>query len=120
MTCFARMFLAVLLVVCPTYAVSNAQTEDYNLDFEHGLEHWTRYGPAFDAQPIDGASLRIDRTNTVKVGGNYWRNLPYSVGHQGRYLILTDDALTGELTSADFTLNPATPYFSFLIGGTED
>jgi len=138
------MFLGVLLIVWSTHAVSKGQTialnvsspqrsndpmaskratEDYNLDFENGLDHWTKCrtcGTAFESQPIDGASVRTDRTKVVRVGGDYWRNLPYSTSHHGRYLILTDDALKGELTSADFTLSPATPYFSFLIGGSED
>jgi len=95
-------------------------TQDYDLDFEPGLEHWTKCGPAFESQPIEAASVRTDRTNIVKVGGDYWRNLRYPVGNHGQHLILTDDALKGELTSADFTLGRATPYFSFLIGGSED
>lgn len=144
MTCFARMLFAILLIVWPIHPVSKGQTialnvsippqsneptsskaatEDCNLDFENGLNHWTmceKCGSAFDSQPLDGASVRTDRTKVVKVGGDYWRNLPYSTGHHGRYLILTDNDSTGELTSTDFTLNPATPYFSFLIGGSED
>jgi hypothetical protein len=56
----------------------------------------------------------------VRVGGDYWRKLSYSTGHHGRYLILTDDVLKGESSSPDFTLNRATPYFSFLIGGSGD
>ncbi len=63
--------------------------------------------------------MRTDRTNMVKVGGDYWRNLSYPIGNHGRYLILTDDALKGELISDDFTLSRAIPYFSFLIGGSE-
>src|SRR5712692_509952 len=141
MTCFARMLFAILITAWLTHAVSRGQTirldgsilerankpadskvvtQDYNFDFEHGLEHWTKSGPAFGSQPIEGASVRTDRTNVVKVGGDYWRNLSYPIGHHGRYLILTDDALKGELTSVDFTLSRATPYFSFLIGGSED
>lgn len=144
MTCFTKKFFAVLLSACAIHAVSQghavstnlsipspsnepttaiATTDDYNLDFEQGLGHWTRCaecGPGFDSQPIDGATVRTDRTKVVKVGGDYWRNLPYSTGHHGRYLILTDDVLKGELTSDDFTISRATPYFSFLIGGSED
>jgi microsomal dipeptidase-like Zn-dependent dipeptidase len=122
MTCFARILFAVLLIVWPIHAVKTA-TEDYNLDFEQGLDHWTKCrtcGSAFDAQPIDGASVRTDRTKPVKVGGNYWRDLPYSVGQHGRYLILTDDPAKGELRSDSFTLSRDTPNFSFLIGGSED
>jgi len=135
------MLFAILITAWLTHAVSRGQTirldgsilerankpadskvvtQDYNFDFEHGLEHWTKSGPAFGSQPIEGASVRTDRTNVVKVGGDYWRNLSYPIGHHGRYLILTDDALKGELTSVDFTLSRATPYFSFLIGGSED
>jgi len=140
MTRFIRMSFAVLLSAWAIHAVSNSQTialnvsiqqsneptgyecvtQDYNLDFEPGVEHWTKCGPAFVSQPIQAASVRTDRTNIVKVGGDYWRNLPYSIGHHGQHLILTEDALKGDLTSADFTLSHATPYFSFLIGGSED
>ena len=118
MTYFARMSFAVLLILWPVPAA-----EVYNLDFENGLDHWTKCddcGQAFDSQPIDGATVRTGRTKIAKVGGDYWRNLPYSTGHHGRYLILTDDDLTGELASADFTLSRATPYLSFRIGGSED
>jgi microsomal dipeptidase-like Zn-dependent dipeptidase len=119
MTCFARIFFVVLFIAwTPPHSVAEAQ--DYNLDFEHGLDCWTKYGPAFASQPIDGATIRTDRTNIVKVGGDYWRNLSYSLGHHGRYFILTDDAAKGELTSSAFTLSRAVPYFSFLIGGSED
>ena len=119
MTCFARIFFVVVFIVW-TSPDSVAEAQDYNLDFEHGLDSWTKSGPAFESQPIDGATIRTDRTNIVKVGGDYWRNLPYSLGHHGRYFILTDDAAKGELTSSAFTLSRAMPHFSFLIGGSED
>lgn len=119
MTCCARMFFALLLIAWPLHN-SKAIAQDYNLDFEHGLDPWTKSDRAFDSQPIDGTTIRTDRTDIVKVRGDYWRNLSYTIGHHGRYFILTDDALMGELTSPAFTLSRATPYFSFLIGGSED
>src|SRR5258707_7412766 len=111
MTRFTKMFFAVLLSAWAIHAVSKGHTvatnlsipeqsneptnskatmQDYNLDFEQGLDHWTKCetcGSAFDSQPIDGSSVRTDRTKVVKVGGDYWRNLHYSTGHHGQYLI---------------------------------
>jgi microsomal dipeptidase-like Zn-dependent dipeptidase len=95
-------------------------SRNHNFDFEDGLRDWTKSGGAFDSQPVDGATVQTDRLDVVGLGGDYWRGISYPLGHHGHYLILTEDNSTGTLTSTDFVLSDATPYFSFLIAGSED
>jgi microsomal dipeptidase-like Zn-dependent dipeptidase len=92
-------------------------------DFENGISGWQQTGDAFRGQPYCGAI-----TSTIfapsKLGGSYWKDLAYPLGQQGTCLITTiaqpSDKPVGSLTSPEFSLSTAAPFFSFRIGGTED
>jgi hypothetical protein len=77
-------------------------SQHQTLDFERALQGWAKSGSAFDSQPVAGA-ITTDRAKVVKIGGEDWRRLHHPVGHHGNYLIFSDDAATGTLTSALFT-----------------
>ena len=103
------------------YRSTKSALEEMKWDFENALNGWTAAGSAFDSQPVVGATIKTENIpNLVTVGGDYWRNLPFLLGHEGNYLIYTADEPTGSLTSNDFQLHSTHKYFSFLIGGTSD
>jgi len=96
-------------------------TDENSWDFENGLGNWTRTDHAFDSQPVDASTVLTDHPpELVKLGGDYWRGLPYSLGQHGGCLILTEDQPVGSLSSPEFKLRPDTPYLNLLIGGSED
>src|SRR5439155_3733210 len=76
-------------------------------------------GEAFLNQPVRGDRFLTDqvRPELISIGGDYWNGL-YPVGHQGEYWISTENHLTGTLTSDEFLIDAAFPWFSFLIGGS--
>lgn len=93
-----------------------------HLDFESGdLSSWTAEGEAFLLQPIRGHKFVTSqvRPGLISVGGDYWDGL-HPVGHQGDYWISTEDHLTGTLTSDAFVIDKASPWFNFLISGSDD
>ena len=121
-------------------------TDFKNWGFEQGLEGWIADGDAFKSQPTFGdnvvaARVRMDFTlEGGGVGGDYWRNLPYPIGHKGNYWTGTyesqpepygqkengvymdekigrtqGDAPMGTLTSPAFKVTKA--WCDFLIGG---
>jgi microsomal dipeptidase-like Zn-dependent dipeptidase len=108
-------------------------------DFENGLNRWTKEGTAFDNQPTLGDNVVAERVRhdmnlaSGGIGGDYWKRIPYPVGHQGNYWIGTyenrpdpdsplgavkGDGPTGRLTSGEFAITK--PYIHFLIGGGND
>jgi len=110
-----------------------------NWGFERGLSNWTKTGSAFNDQPTLGdnvAAHRIKNGSTgqsMPLGGDYWRDVTFPVGHKGTRWIGTyekrpnnsvapgtvaGDGRTGTLTSISFKAEKN--YISFLIGGGKD
>lgn len=120
-----------------------------NWGFEAGLDGWTAEGTAFDSQPTFGDNViagRVRADFTLEgggLGGDYWQNIPYPIGHRGGYWIgtyeaqpqkptQTDDGVyvdkrigriqgdepTGILTSPAFKVTKR--WCDFLIGGGSD
>src|SRR5438034_580453 len=100
-----------------------------NGDFETGvLDPWEADGEAFADQPRNNDP----RPPTVHVppaliglGGNYWWGgvdiqVPMASGRQGTWWISTRDAATGTLTSDSFVITAERPWFSCLVGGSDD
>ncbi|HXI53524.1 MAG TPA: HYR domain-containing protein, partial [Candidatus Saccharimonadales bacterium] len=119
----------------PGTVVDNAD----NWDFELGLRNWTRTGTAFNNQPTVGDNVHVYRIDELReqfeteLGGDYWRDLAYPIGHHSSHWIGTaenhaDDATPpgamqgerpqGTLLSKPFQL--AQPFITFLIGGPYD
>lgn len=100
--------------------VETAAGSSLHLDFESGdLVFWTAQGEAFLNQPVRGDRFLTDqvRPGLISIGGDYWNGL-YPVGQRGEYWISTENHLTGSLTSDEFIIDAACPWFSFLIGGS--
>jgi microsomal dipeptidase-like Zn-dependent dipeptidase len=91
-----------------------------NLDFEDGFRGWTTSGDAFGEGPIDAVSVDRERFPASPLGGDYWKDLRYPLGHHGRYFATSSDAGRGTLSSELFLLDPEDRYFSVLIGGAAD
>jgi microsomal dipeptidase-like Zn-dependent dipeptidase len=110
-----------------------------NWGFEHGLLGWERTGEAFEAQPTFGDNVLAHRVVnpstgfTMPLGGDYWREVSFPVGHKGQRWVGTyerrpnallapgsiqGDAPRGTLTSKPFVVRSG--YISFLIGGGHD
>jgi hypothetical protein len=98
----------------------DAQQQPYSDDYGS----WVATGTAFRAQPVPASTVLTDRFAPVRLGGDYWRGLPYPLGQRGKTVIATavpdGNGPTGTLTSPRFVLDAARPYFSVLIGGTND
>src|SRR5215470_19817274 len=94
-----------------------------NFDFENGILDWHQEGGAFRNQPYCGPI-----TSTVfaasKLGGDYWKDLPYPLGQNGHCLLTTiaktNLIAVSAVTSPEFLLEARTKFLSFRIGGTED
>jgi hypothetical protein len=108
-----------------------------NWDFEIGLTGWARKGDAFDNQPTVGNNIAAKRITSLKqqiesdIGGDYWQNIGYPIGHHAEHWIGTaenhpddstplgtqqGDGLKGSLRSKTFM--PEHRFITFLIGGT--
>jgi microsomal dipeptidase-like Zn-dependent dipeptidase len=93
-----------------------AQTHP-NPGFEDGFRGWTIAGDAFGPGPVDADTVDRDRFPASPLGGDYWKDVPYPLGHQGRYFASSTDTGRGTLTSAPFAIRPEDRYFSILVGG---
>jgi microsomal dipeptidase-like Zn-dependent dipeptidase len=110
-----------------------------NWDFEHGLTGWTPSGAAFETQPTLGDNVAVKRIGPLKdqiatkIGGDYWRDVGYPIGHHAGHWIGTaenhpDDStvqgtmqgngVKGWLRSRQFLIEKK--YITFLVGGDED
>lgn len=111
-----------------------------NWGFELGLTAWDGDGDAFADQPVKGDHIPVRRIKSLSdkinndLGGDYWREIYYPIGHQGDNWIGTaedpkvvpgglfegndTETRTGVLRSKSFVIDA--PYISFLIGGNRD
>lgn len=111
-----------------------------NWGFELGLIAWDGEGDAFAEQPVQGDRIPVRRIKSLAtqiqsdLGGDYWREIHYPIGHQGdRWIGTAEDVKalpgglfegddtetrTGVLRSKSFVVETAN--ISFLIGGNKD
>ena len=104
------------------------------------LPGWQSTGDFSDWRPVVGDHLTVKhipglwQQMAMSIGGDYWRNLAYPVGHKGRQWLSTavyvqagtrslptdtlDESWTGTLISKCFILQK--PIVTFLIGGGQD
>jgi hypothetical protein len=77
-------------------------------------------GSAFESQPVRGDSILVSqiKPNIVPIGGDYWQNLPYHIGYEESYLIISDSRSTGKLYSNPFIVPQGAKSIDFLISGT--
>jgi hypothetical protein len=122
----------------PSQTVINDVDFD-NWGFEKGLSGWTKEGTAFDNQPTWGDNVLTQRVlsfmeyNNGGLGGNFWKDMGYPLGHKENYWIGTyenhpaenlalgqtqGDALTGRLVSPEFKITKK--FCDFLLGGGKD
>lgn len=113
-----------------TDVVQLAKTlKDANLDFENSLLNWSITGNAFTHQPTLGNTINTDKVlkhmNYVAggIGGDYWKGMPYPIGHKGNNWIGSaqnelGDAAIGTMTS--FSLKTEGRFLCFLLGGGSD
>lgn len=108
-------------------------------NFELGLNNWEKTGTAFDSQPTYGSNVIAARvigngtSYSMPLGGDYWKDTAFPIGHKQNYWIGTyenrpnkdtlrgriqGDSPQGTLTSQPFTVN--NNYITFLIGGGND
>jgi microsomal dipeptidase-like Zn-dependent dipeptidase len=102
--------------------MSASEKQPISFTFESGdLSSWTAEGAAFADQPVRGDRIRASQVSAtlVPLGGDYWDG-PYPVGQPDACWIHTQDALTGTLTSDEFTLSADYPWFHLLVGGGDD
>jgi len=94
-----------------------------NFDFEAGIADWRQEGAAFRGQPYCGA-ISSSLFAPSKLGGTYWKDLPYPLGQNGRCLLTSilkpSGTSSSSATSPEFTLDRRYRFLSFRIGGTED
>src|SRR5262245_15681024 len=129
-------------VTTSLYCSLASTLEDFpdNWGFELGLTAWEATGDAFADQPVEGDRLPVKRVKDLAnqiqndLGGDYWKDIGYPVGHKGEHWIGTAEdinALPGGLFEGASTEERAgmirsksfiieKPYISFLIGGTDD
>ncbi|MFO1460231.1 MAG: HYR domain-containing protein [Verrucomicrobiota bacterium] len=129
---------------CLVDDVASLEQLPANWDFELGLVGWSQVGTpfvdvgtAFKNQPTFGENFVARRIHDArmfmenKIGGDYWRDVTYPIGIQGRFFVGTAENRTGfteprggvqgdgpmgALRSRKFTVKHQ--YISFLIGGS--
>jgi microsomal dipeptidase-like Zn-dependent dipeptidase len=110
-----------------------------NWDFELGLRTWKRTGAAFATQPTLGDNVHVRRIPELvtqiedSIGGDYWKDLAYPIGHHAEHWIGTaenhpddttapgtmqGDQMVGTLLSKAFIVPQR--YITFLVGGGND
>jgi hypothetical protein len=94
---FRSRYLCALVI---TSATMLGQPAAVIFDFEDGIADWQQEGRAFNGQPYCG-----EISSTIfapsKLGGNYWKGLPYPLGQHGNCLLTTirkSDRAEGTLT----------------------
>jgi microsomal dipeptidase-like Zn-dependent dipeptidase len=117
---------------------SQASEPMTNWGFEEELKGWEKTGSAFDNQPVYGDNVTVERAVagrliSMPLGGDYWKDVAYPIGHKGGFWIGTSDrrlkqmdpaggrqdtSLTGTLVSGSFTVSKK--YVTFLVGGGKD
>jgi microsomal dipeptidase-like Zn-dependent dipeptidase len=112
-------------------------SQDYNLDFENGVEGWDTSGNAFTYQPTFGDNVVTKRVRPEMekyIGGDYWWGVSHPIGHHGSYWIGTfekhplqtnfgveksgdtvGNSATGKLVSKNIVVSGR--FLTFLLGG---
>ena len=124
---------------CDVEVATNGVYLPDNWDFELGLASWTRDGTAFAHQPTVGDNVHVLRVPELRaqleqnIGGDYWHELEYPIGHRNEHWIGTaenhaddstppgtmqGDQAIGTLLSKPFKLEQR--FITFLIGGQQD
>ena len=89
---------------------------DCDMDFESGVDSWTRTGNAFDNQPTYGDNPKYRNHESANQQGDWWiggaENRPSPSHPAGQ---TQGDAPTGTMTSPTFTISGNV--MSFLVGG---
>ena len=119
---------------------TNSSTDNWGFENPSGFVGWYPSGSAFAYGPVVGDLFTVKRIPNLKsqmesnIGGDYWEDVYYSVGHKGQRWVCTanipdagpngnlddlmNDSLVGTLVSKAFDLPGK--YVSFLIGGGVD
>lgn len=120
----------------PVAAIKDVEFDNWT--FERGLSGWTATGTAFGSQPTRGDNVRSQRVlarmayDRGGLGGNYWADQAYAIGHRGDYWVGTyennpdgasagrtqGDGPKGTLTSPSVELTRA--LCDFLVSGGSD
>jgi Membrane dipeptidase (Peptidase family M19) len=134
------LFVLILIFTQVTPSVGQGLVNDIDFDnwrFEKGLNGWSKVGSAFSNQPTYGDNVLTDRVLTAMdyakggIGGNYWKEMAYPIGHKGSYWIGTyenrptanatvgktqGNPPVGSLFSSEFKITKKS--CDFLLGGS--
>jgi microsomal dipeptidase-like Zn-dependent dipeptidase len=111
-----------------------------SLDFERGLEGWTAAGEAFRGGPVVGHAVLTEQALPEqelrdKLGGDYWRHLPFPIGHHGERWLSSafrrpsaekplgtsaGDEPQGTLISDEIELGTGMTHVQVAVGGAAD